>query len=187
MSPTSPARAAAPAVTLRHVTESDMPLLIRAVTDPAWRGAFLPSRITSPATMWQRFRENGFSGEDMERLMIVNAEGRVVGDVVHFPAHRYSTAREIGWSVFDPADRNQGYGAAGARALVDYLFRSLPIHRLCCSLSPDNLASARVAQKAGFHCEGLMRGVVFCAGEYLDGEFYGMTRDDWRMAGQGGS
>src|SRR5574343_541616 len=111
-----------PRVTLRHVTESDMPLLIRSVTDP------------------------GFSSDDLERLLVINEEGRAVGDVVHFVAHRYSTAREIGWTVFDPADRGQGYGTAGARALVDYLFRALPIHRLCCSLSPDNIASARVAQ-----------------------------------------
>ncbi len=179
--------AAFPTITLRHVCEDDMPLLIRAATDPAWRGAFAPGRVTAPAALWQRFRDNGFSSEDMERLMIVNAEGRVVGHVVHFLAHRYSTAREIGWSVYDPADRGKGYGSAAARALVDYLFRSLPLHRLCCSLSPDNVASARVAQKAGFHCEGLMRGVVFAGGEYLDGEFYGMTREDWRLAGAGSS
>lgn len=171
-----------PRVTLRHVTESDMPLIIRSVTDPAWRGSFLASRITSPATLWQRFRETGFSSDDLERLLVINEEGRAVGDVVHFVAHRYSTAREIGWTVFDPADRGLGYGTAGARALVDYLFRALPIHRLCCSLSPDNIASARVAQKAGFHCEGLMRGVLFSGGRYLDGEFYGLTREDWELA-----
>ncbi len=178
----SPSLSSPPAVTLRHVVEADMPLLVRAVTDPAWRGHFAPGRITSPATLWQRFRDNGFSSDDMERLMVLNEEGRVVGDVVHFLAHRYSTAREIGWTVYDPADRRKGYGTAAARALVDYLFRSLPIHRLCCSLSPDNVASARVAQKAGFVCEGLMRGVVFSGGEYLDGECYGMTREDWRLA-----
>lgn len=171
-----------PAVTLRHVREEDMPQLIRSVTDPAWRSAFAPGRITAPVVLWQRFRDNGFSSDDMERLMVVNEEGRVVGDVVHFLAHRYSTAREIGWCVHDPADRSKGYGTAAARALVDYLFHSLPIHRLCCSLSPDNIASARVAQKAGFHCEGLMRGVVFSGGEYLDGEYYGMTREDWCLA-----
>lgn len=171
-----------PTVTLRHVREDDMPQLIRAVTDPAWRGAYSPTRMTSPQQLWARFRDNGFASEDAERLLVCDEQGRVVGDVMHFSAHRYSSARELGWSVHDPADRGRGYGTAGARALVDYLFRALPVHRLCCSLAPDNLASARVAQNAGFLYEGRLRGVIFIDGRHVDGDLYGMTRDDWTRA-----
>lgn len=177
-----------PQIQLRHVREADMPLLIRAVTDPDWRGAYSPSRLTSPEQMWRRFRDNGYASEEMERLLVCLPDGRVVGDVCHFPAHRYSSAREIGWSVFDPADRGQGYGGAAAQALVDYLFRSQPLHRLCCSMSPRNIASARVAQKAGFLREGCLRGVIFIDGRYEDGEVYGLLRPDWEAgrAARGG-
>jgi len=169
-----------PRVQLRHVQATDLPLMIRAITDPAWRGEFSVSRITSPETLRKRFADHGFATEESERLMVCNEAGEVVGDVVHFVAHRYSDAREIGWSIYDPALRGQGYGTAAARALVDYLFQAFPIHRLSCSMAPDNRASVRVAHNAGFQYEGRLRGLVFVRGQYLDGEVYGLTRPDWQ-------
>ena len=95
-------------ISLRHVTESDLPTLAKVAGDPAARGEFNPSKITSPQAIRKRFDDNGFSSEDFEQLLICNEAGDVIGDVVHFRAKRYSTAREIGWIIYDPANRNRG-------------------------------------------------------------------------------
>ncbi|MEJ6003444.1 GNAT family N-acetyltransferase [Paucibacter soli] len=168
-------------ISLRHVRESDLPLLIEQATHTEWRGEFESTRMNGEQSIRKRFAEDGFSSEANERLLVCDEAGAVIGSVSHFLAHRYSTAREIGWSIHDPALRGQGYGSAAAQALVDYLFLNFEqVHRVCCNTAPGNLGSRRIAEKAGMQFEGLLRGVVFIRGEYADGAQYAILRPDWQ-------
>lgn len=167
-------------VGLRHVTEADLPYIKRSASDPQIRGPFSASRMTSPFQVEQRWKENGYSNDDAERLLICHLlDGSVIGDVVHFAAVRYSTAREIGWTLADVAMRGQGLATEAAGLLVDYLFENLPINRLQCSMNVDNHASRRVAEKCGFQHEGIQRGIVFVGGTYIDGHSLSLLRSDW--------
>jgi len=167
-------------VSLRHVRESDLPLLIQQAAHTEWRGEFESMRMSGEQSIRKRFAEDGFSSDAAERLLVCDESGAVIGSVSHFLAHRYSTAREIGWAIHDPALRGRGYGTAAARALVDYLFLNFEnLHRVCCNTAPANLGSRRIAEKAGLRYEGLLRGVIFIRGAYQDGAVYGMLRPDW--------
>lgn len=170
-------------VRLRPVCEADLPHLSAQMADREGRTEFESSLMRSPQFARKRFTEDGFSSEEAERLMVLDADsGELLGSVSHFLAHRYSTAREIGWRIDDPARRGQGWGAAAARALVDYLFESYPIHRICANVAPGNLASRRVAEKAGLQHEGRLRGVIFIGGRYMDGDVFGLLRPEWEAA-----
>lgn len=167
-------------ITLRPVRESDLPLLIQQATQSEWRGEFETTRLSGEHSVRRRFAEDGYSSESGERLLVCDERGEVIGSVSHFMAHRYSTAREIGWSIHDPALRGQGYGSAAARALVDYLFENFEnIYRICCNTAPANLGSRRIAEKAGMQYEGLLRSVIFIRGAYQDGAVYAILRPDW--------
>lgn len=167
-------------VSLRPVRESDLPLLIQQAAHTDWRGEFESTRMSSEQSIRKRFAEDGFSSEANERLLVCGESGAVIGSVSHFLAHRYSTAREIGWSIHDPALRGQGYGSAAARALVDYLFLNFEsVHRICCNTAPENTASRRIAEKAGMQLEGCLRGVIFIRGAYRDGVVYSLLRPEW--------
>ena len=63
----------------------------------------------------------------------------------------------IGYHLFRPEDRGQGYGTAALRALCDYAFRTLGLRRLVIITSRDNVASRRIAAKAGFRELGVAR------------------------------
>jgi RimJ/RimL family protein N-acetyltransferase len=171
-----------PKVTLRHVVESDLPLLCRLEASSVGHGDFAPTRMTSPHSLLKRFEKDGFSSEEGERFMVCDETGAVVGSVSHFPAHFYSSAKEIGWEIHDPARRGQGYGTAAARALVDYLFENYPINRICCATDVRNAASRRTAENAGMQLEGQLRGLFFLDGEYIDNAVYGILRADWQSA-----
>ena len=172
-------------VGLRHVTEDDLPWLKRASSDPQMRGSFSGTRMTSPHRIDERWRQSGFASEDAEKLLICHLiDGSVIGDVVHFAAARYTTAREIGWSLGDIAMRGQGLATEAAGLLVDYLFGNWPINRLQCGMSVHNHASRRVAEKCGFRHEGIQRGIVFVNGEYVDSHLLSLLRSDW-MAPKG--
>jgi RimJ/RimL family protein N-acetyltransferase len=169
-------------ITLRHVTEADLPAMIKAAGDPLANGAYNPCRLVSPHAVQKRFHDNGFSSDEHEALLVCDESGAVIGDVMHFPAKRYTTAREVGWRIHDPAHRNRGYATEAVTALVDYLFRSYPMNRIECNTSTENHASLRMAQKCGFVREGVLRGLVFVGGVYLDDVVLSILRSEWEKS-----
>ena len=169
-------------ITLRHVTEADLPLLTEVSGDPVARGEFNPTRIASPHSLRKRFLDNGFATDENEMFLICDESDSVIGDVGHFQAKRYSTSREIGWSIYDPEKRNRGYATEAVTALVDYLFKSYPINRVECCTSTENHASLRLAEKCGFVREGVLRGLVFVAGVHVDDVVLSLLRADWVQA-----
>ena len=168
-------------ITLRHVTESDVPILAAVSGDTAARGEFNPSKIASPHAIKKRFQDTGFSSEEHELFLICNEFGAVIGDVVHFKAKRYSTAREIGWAIHDPDNRNRGYATEAVTALIDYLFNSFPINRIECSTATKNHASIRLAEKCGLIHEGVLRGLIFVGGIYMDDMVLSILRSEWEQ------
>lgn len=172
---------------LRHATEGGLALIVKAASDPAARGAFLPDRMRAPGDVIKQYAENGFSSDDYEMLLICDAQDRVIGNVVHFRArNRYTTAREIGWTIFDPALRGQGYASEAASLLVDYLFNNFQqVYRLECTVSVNNGPSRGVAEKLGFRHEALARGLLYVNGQPVDANTFGLIRPDWE-AGKAG-
>ena len=167
-------------ITLRHMQQADLPVVMKAMADSLARGDFNPSRILGPQSVLKRFNEDGYSSDEREMLLVCDESGAVIGNVLHFPAKRYSTAREIGWTIHDPALRGRGYATEAVSALIDYLFRSYPINRLECNTSTANLASIRLAEKCGFVREGVLRGLVFVAGVYVDDVVFSIVRAEWQ-------
>lgn len=166
-------------ITLRHVMEEDLPILARqSALQGAIEGAG-PAKMTSPHEVRKRFLEDGYSSAQRERLVMCDEADAVIGDVVHFQAKPYSSAREVGWTIHDPAKRGLGYGTEAIKALVDYLFRAYPIHRIECQSAVSNLASIRIAEKCGFTREGVARGMVFVQGEYQDDVLLSILRPEW--------
>jgi len=168
-------------VGLRHITDEDLPWLKHVMSDPQVRGSFGGTRMTSPHEIDRRFREHGYACEDIERLLICHLlDDSVIGEVVHFSAARYTTAREIGWTMADLSMRGQGLTTEAAALLIDYVFGNWPVNRLSCGMSVHNHASRRVAEKCGFTHEGIQRGIVFANGEYVDCHSLSLLRDDWQ-------
>ena len=179
--PSSSPITSAPRVLLRPVSEDDLPRLAAQAADLSERNEFEGSMLRGPQFFKKRFAEDGFSSNEAERLVVCDADsGEPIGSASHFLAHRYSSARELGWKIDDPARRGQGWGTAAARALIDHVFHNFEVHRVCAALAPGNLASRRVAEKAGLQFEGRLRGVIFINGLYLDSEVFGLLRPEWQ-------
>jgi RimJ/RimL family protein N-acetyltransferase len=73
----------------------------------------------------------------------------------------------------------KGYATETARALVNYLFEELDVHRVFATCDPDNHASIRVLEKVGMRLEGRLRENVIIHGEYRDSLVYGILIDEW--------
>ncbi|MEO8507068.1 MAG: GNAT family protein [Betaproteobacteria bacterium] len=175
-----------PVVSLRPFRHDEVEAFIALANDSATRGDFMPTRLIEPQKMRNDFAEHGFMSERFTRLAIVDVNDSLVGTIFHFLTRPYSTGREIGLRIFDPAARGLGYGTAALQLLVDNLFANHPINRLEWSCDVRNRASAAVAVKCGFAPEGVVRGLVFQMGAYHDAEVYGLVRADWMAARTGG-
>lgn len=70
---------------------------------------------------------------------------------------------------------NQGYATEAARAIIDYGFSALKLHKIFGYYFSSNDASGRVMEKAGMKQEGFLREHVRHWGEYKDLYLYGIV------------
>jgi [ribosomal protein S5]-alanine N-acetyltransferase len=86
---------------------------------------------------------------------------------------------ELGYWVGKPY-WGRGYATEAARALVEYGFDTLGLHRIYARYLTRNPASGRVLHKIGMTHEGHRRQHEKKWGVWEDDELYGMLRDDSR-------
>lgn len=65
-----------------------------------------------------------------------------------------------------------------ARAVVEYGFAELDLHRIEASRRPENIGSARVMENVGLACEGTLCGYYFKSEVFLDAAMHGMVWDE---------
>lgn len=165
-------------VTLRPVTEADLPVLELLRGDPQEATRFGFYGFRSPAGPRRDFAETGLLDENGGTLAVV-AEGETVGSVSW---HRVRTAPiSFTWNIgiaLLSGGRGRGYGTAAQRALVEYLFGYTQAHRIEACTETDNYAEQRSLEKAGFTREGVVRGAAFRAGRWRDMVTYSVLRTD---------
>ena len=161
-------------VTLRTIRESDLDTLLDLICDLENRGDYVPLDLPSQAGIRKRFHEDGFLGTG-DSTLVICAEEKLVGTISFMDAG-YHDGLELGYAIFDEADRGKGYATDALSSLTTFLLATRQINRLQVSIMPGNVASKRVAEKCGFQFEGTMRGAVFHRGAYRDMDLYSLLR-----------
>lgn len=144
-------------VLLRRWSAADVEGVLAAATDAdiaPWNGSAVSSR--DDAVEWIARRADWSDGDHVS-LAVVDATGReLVGSVSLHQIDRTQGDAEIGyWTA--PAARGRGCASAAVTALCRWAFVQLPIDRIELCHAVENVASARVAAKAGFTQEGRLR------------------------------
>ena len=91
---------------------------------------------------------------------------------------------EIGYWIGVP-HWGRGYVTEAARAVVDYAFGVLGVHRVEAAHFTRNPASGRVMQKIGMSREGTLRESILKWDEYIDTEMYSILRREWEATRRG--
>ena len=107
--------------------------------------------------------------------MVKRKDGTPVGYTVDFKAHG---CIGIGYMLL-PGERGKGYGSEAVQVLVDYVFLHKEVVRIQAETHPDNAASQRVLEKAGFRKEGIRRQAFFSRGTHRDAALWSIVRSDW--------
>jgi RimJ/RimL family protein N-acetyltransferase len=154
------------AVTLRPWSEDDLDALVRRIND-ADIAAFLdlvPHPYTEQdAHDWFAITREGWRS-GMQATFGVHADGidGVVGGIgVRFLDGLEAGGAEVGYWVAAEA-RGRGVATAATRAAAAWAFGAAPdLIRLQLRADTENVASNRVAEKAGFTREGVLRASRF--------------------------
>ncbi len=96
-----------------------------------------------------------FEVSDREAFAILDTDGQFAGYAVTGPIDREGLEVELGYAVSSWA-RGQGVATETLRELTRWAFAEGML-RVSALISVDNTASSRVAQKAGYTFEGVLR------------------------------
>jgi len=159
-------------VNIRPLEPTDLDWFTEWNNDPDYTGAFEPLEVNSRDRI-----ETWYESERQDDYWVVtDKRGNPVGQLV---TGLTGGCYWLGY-ITHPDHRGKGYTTEAVKLLVDYLFRAKNIVRVQAECSPENKASIRVLEKAGFTYEGLRRKAVFIQGRYLDGAMYSILRDEWQ-------
>ena len=148
---------------LRPFSLGDVPAIVALAGD--WDIAVNTLSVPHPYTkdhaiQWIRQQSDQWNNGQAVTFAIAHPDQRLFGS--------------IGWG--------KGYATEAARAVVNFGFAKLSLHRIQATHFGNNDASGRVMQKIGMLYEGCRRQHTLKWGEYRDIKLYGILQEDWRQA-----
>jgi RimJ/RimL family protein N-acetyltransferase len=170
---------------LRDFVEDDWPAMLAYQTDPRYLRFYAWTRRTPQDV--QAFVGRFVAQQERDpRLkfqlaIVLPASGQLIGNA----GIRIKTAggheADIGYEL-DPQHWGCGYASEAARALVQFGFERLHLHRISAHCLAENTASARVLEKLGMRLEGRLRDSEYFKGRYWDTLHYAILDHEWREA-----
>ena len=178
----NPVRLTTPRLVLREVRLDDWvdaqvldsdPLVVRYQTndvqDEAGTKAYLSRSIAAASESPRHTYDLAITEPGVDRFL-----GRV-GLKIERPEHREAQV----WFNLRRDRWGQGLGAEALRAMLDFGFGVLKLHRAYGDCDPCNLASAKLMEKVGMKREAHLRENYWVKGEWCDAFIYGVLEHEW--------
>jgi RimJ/RimL family protein N-acetyltransferase len=157
-------------VAVRPLVEADAPALADAARDP-----LIPYYTSVPENYTLADAEE-FIGRGDNQFAIVDAGTDEVLGVVGFILMNHSKGHFGYWVGKDA--RGRGVATRALRLLTRWAAEEHGLARLQLIVEPENVASIRVAEKAGFTREALLRSYIELRGARRDVYLYALIRED---------
>ena len=108
----------------------------------------------------------------------LKGQERVIGTVgFHYWSPKDRRAA-LGYDLY-PDYWGKGYATEAARAVIDWCFNNLNLHRLQADCTLGNDRSERTILRLGFHLEGIWREKVWEHERFVDLKQFGLLRREW--------
>jgi RimJ/RimL family protein N-acetyltransferase len=147
------------AVSLRHWRDDDVPAIVAACQDPEiprWTSVPVPYADADARAFLASLPAAMQAGASCTFAIVERGADEPVG-AIGFPRLSWEDERaEVGYWVAAPA-RGRGVAARAVRLLCRWGFAEAGFHRIELLAARENVASQRVAERAGFTREGVLR------------------------------
>jgi RimJ/RimL family protein N-acetyltransferase len=168
-------------VVLRDFAERDVALFAQAFTEDPGLGSIIGFE-EDPNETWARKRiedepRHREEGEYVSWAMADPDDDALLGSIGLHSFNWTHRRADTGFMVLAKA-RRRGIGAEALRVMVRWAFAELGLNRVGLATMIDNEATIRVAERAGFRREGLLRAFTFERGAPVDNLFFGAVKGD---------
>jgi RimJ/RimL family protein N-acetyltransferase len=166
---------------LRGAEPADAAVLERQNVGPESSGEHNWHGYRSPGHYGRRIASGELIREDGGLLVVVDDDGRTIGDVSWVRMLNGPPPNGSCWNIgiwIAPEDRGKGHGAAAQRLLAAYLFDNTYLERVEAGTEADNIGEQRALERAGFTREGVLRRACFRGGEWRDMVVYSKLRGE---------
>jgi len=126
---------------------------------------------------WMERYEAGRRDGTREAFAAVDDESRLVGLALAPQIDRDERELELGYLVA-PDARGRGVATELLRLLTAWAFEEAGALRITLVIDVENAASQRVAERAGYVREGVMRSIAFKADRRIDAELWSRLPSD---------
>jgi len=167
-------------VRLEPLAQRDVPdAVAMAADEDTKRFTFLPSDADeSWVAGWIARYEEGWPAVDRAGFSIRDAAtGEFAGFAAIVRLDLDARQGELGY-VVSPHARGRGAAAAAVGLLTRWGFDELGLERLELRIDTANEASARVAERAGYRLDGVLRSLAFKEGRRVDTAVWSRLRTD---------
>lgn len=138
---------------------------------------YIPEGVFTEEAVQDFIRQN--MGNEAEKFAVVlKGENILIGHIFfgkYFGNHTY----EIGW-VFNPKYYNKGYASEAAKAILQFGFENMNLHRVIATCQPQNPPSYRVMEKIGMRREGYFKKCIPNGDEWWDEYYYAILEEEWK-------
>jgi RimJ/RimL family protein N-acetyltransferase len=169
-------------VRLRLMAEADLPAIVAACQDPEiprWTRVPEPYGEREARGWFEQEAEQRGRGEQLGLLIVDFGSGRLQGSVGIVHVDQSEGRCELGyWTARE--SRGRGLATRAVRLLSGWVFENLAIDRIEIHAEPENVASRRVAERAGFSFEGVLRSYLVNNGVRRDAASYSLLRSELR-------
>jgi RimJ/RimL family protein N-acetyltransferase len=168
-------------VTLKPLTESDLPYFVKGYSDPEIL------RLNCGVEPWteekyaQWYRNICNDANKVWFTIVVNANQRVIGDAGLLRMFTPWKTTDMSVGIGEKDLWGRGYGTEAGRRLLQYVFDELGFHRVAINVEGVNTRAVRFWTGLGFQHEGIARESYYYDGQYSDFIMMSLLEDEYRQ------
>lgn len=168
-------------LTLRQIVPGDAPDHFRLYSNVQVMAAHGTPPYTTITESEERIARHAQAVLDQKAIrwaVTRHDEGRLLGTCGFHSITRYHYRAEIGYELH-PDYWQMGIMSEAVRAIVQFGFTQMNLHRIEAIVDPTNAASAALLRRVGFTEEGYLRERFYDNGRFVDDWFFALLRHEF--------
>jgi ribosomal-protein-alanine N-acetyltransferase len=169
---------------LRKIEVSDAPELFKLRSNPELM-RYVPRPLANSVDEVTRLINDWLTAVDAGSCfhfsITLKEHNTMIGHMLLFNIQPEHSRGEVGY-MMAAEHAGKGYTTEAVQAIVEFAFGTLDMHSLEATINPENIASAKVLQKAGFVPEAYFRENFFWQGKFEDTAMYSLLKKDTEYA-----
>ena len=123
---------------------------------------------------------NSYQNNDYYRWAIIAKENEeCIGQIAYFLVDTKNNFAEIEYCI-GSAFQCRGFATEATKAVIDYGFSKIKLHKVQICHKSINVPSKRVIEKCGFHYDGTLRDYFYMNGMYVDRLYYSIFDHEYQ-------